>query len=52
MYFTTNDSDNDKWSSVNCTLVHGTKLPARGWWNDYCWLVGPNNIYNYYYVGV
>ena len=48
MYFTTKDSDNDKWSSGNCGLVHGIKRPAGGWWNDHCWLVGPNNFYNHY----
>ena len=36
MYFTTRDSDNNKWSSGNCAVVHGRKLPAGGWWNDYC----------------
>ena len=48
MYFTTRDGDNDKWSSGNCAVVHGRKLPAGGWWNDYCWYVGPNNFYNHY----
>ena len=42
MYFTTKDSDNDKWNK-NC----GTVKPYGGWWHNTCWQVNPNNYYKY-----
>ena len=43
MYFTTKDSDNDKWSS-NCALWSG---PGGGWWYKHCAYVQPNVQYKH-----
>ena len=48
MFFTTNDSDNDKRDRGNCALTYGLAKPAGGWWYKYCWSINPNNFYNYY----
>ena len=45
MYFTTKDSDNDKYGS-NCALVYGSTKPSGGWWYKNCWQVNLNNYYN------
>ena len=44
MYFTTRDSDNDQWSSINCAqyLLHG---PGGGWWYNRCTTIQPNVKY-------
>ena len=44
MNFTTRDSDNDQWDSVNCAqyLCHG---PGGGWWYNGCINIQPNVAY-------
>ena len=46
MYFTTKDSDNDKWGR-NCAINNDP--PGGGWWYRSCWYIRPNVIYNHRY---
>ena len=47
MYFTTKDSDNDKWS-LNCAIDnYGRNTPAGGWWYKYCQHIQANTLYNH-----
>ena len=41
MYFTTKDSDNDRWRK-NCAL-RDSAYPNGGWWYIDCWHFNPNN---------
>ena len=48
MYFTTKDSDNDKWQR-NCAVDDGGP-PAGGWWYKYCQHIRPNIADNHSYT--
>ena len=52
MYFTTKDSENDKWSGRNCALWNGPSEPNGGWWYNNCWNINPNNYYNHSGFGI
>ena len=48
MYFTTKDSDNDKWSRNNCAIDYfGHNTPTGGWWYKVCLLIQANTLYNH-----
>ena len=44
MYFTTKDSDNDRYLT-NCALLYGPTKPSGGWWYNKCWSMNPNSFY-------
>ena len=47
MYFTTKDSDNDKWSK-NCAIdSYGSGTPTGGWWYKSCQYTQLNTLYNH-----
>ena len=47
MYFTTKDSDNDKWYS-NCAIdLYGRNTPTGGWWYNICYHIQANTLYNH-----
>ena len=47
MYFTTKDSDNDKWYR-NCAIDnYGRNTPAGGWWYRTCHRIQANTLYNH-----
>ena len=46
-YFTTKDSDNDKWYR-NCAIDNlGRNTPTGGWWYNACDHIRPNILYKY-----
>ena len=49
-YFTTRDSDNDKWNG-NCAVGDPAR-PNGGWWHKWCWHININNFYNNKYYGI
>ena len=47
MYFTTKDSDNDKWNR-NCAIDnYGHNIPTGGWWYNICHRIQANTLYNH-----
>ena len=47
MYFTTKDSDNDKWSRNCATDLYSHNIPSGGWWYNSCRHIQANSLYNH-----
>ena len=49
IYFTTKDSDNDKWGS-NCAIDQYVNTLTGGWWYNSCHHIVANAVYNHNYA--
>ena len=47
-YFTTKDSDNDRWGGGSCAIDnYGHNTPTGGWWYKHCQHIQANTLYNH-----